>query len=688
MPLSAKGLVLAAALFASPLLAQPGAGDLPLTSITLYRSGVGSFLRQGQVEGDQTIRLRFRTDQVNDILKSMMVVDTGGGQVQSATYGSKEPLSRRLSAFAIDLSNNPDRGQILEQLRGAPVTVETTEGKSQGKVLGVEQRVVVSDDQQQTIRSLMLLTSGGIQSFDLATLRSFAIDDPELADELSRALMAVAEHRADTTKTVELRFAGQGQRGVVISYVHETPVWKTSYRLMLPEDGQTDGLVQGWAIVENTTDEDWSEVRLSLVAGQPISFVMDLYEPLFIPRPEVAVPTGVAARPRLYGGSLERFTQMEDANKARGRMDAPAAPAAQRAGGRLMEMESDAMRDNMLAAEGIASFGSVLAQQPGAAAGGQTGEIFQYTLHLPVSIERQQSAMLPIINSPLRAERVSIFAQRDGTPHPMRGVRISNTTDLQLMPGPIAVYDGTAYAGDAQIGHVAAGDDRLVAYAVDLEVDAAVTSQQAATVQKVRIVNGLLEQTIQQTIETTYTFDNDDSTRGRSLIVEHQRLNGWDYTGTRPTERANGLDRFALDLEPSGAGSLVVRQQRTDQQSLGLLDISETQLSMWVRGGTASAQVLEAFRRASQLQQAVNEARQQIAQIQAQRQAIFEDQERIRRNMGSIDRNSEIAARYMRTLNEQETRLTELNAQTQSTQTLLEQRERELRAFVANLTVE
>ncbi len=685
-------LLIAAALFSMPLppvlaMQAQAEQDVPISAITLYRSGVGSFLRQGDVNGNATIDLRFRTDQINDILKSMMVVDAGGGQVESVTYGSREPLSRRLASFALDLSDNPDRAALLAQLRGARVTVTTSDGKTTGTVLGVEQRVVRGEDVSETIQSLMLVTDAGVRSFDLADVRSFEIADPELAAELNKALLAVAEHRADTTKVVEVSFSGQGRRPVVVSYVHETPVWKTSYRLALPEGSEGQGRVQGWAIVENTTDEDWTDVRLSLVAGQPVSFVMDLYEPLFSPRPEVPVPTGVVARPRTFDGSMDkaREAQLEELGRAaRGageeslrqrRFQAPAAapePAMDMAAG--LEMAESA----------IANFAGGGAM----ASTSEAGEVFQYTLDLPVSVERQQSAMLPIINAQLDAERVSIFSRGSGSNHPMRGVKITNDTELQLMPGPIAVYDGSAYAGDAQIGHIAAGDDRLLAYAVDLEVDASVDSSNRQTIQRIRIVSGLLEQTIEQVQQTTYTFDNDDADDGRRVIVEHPQMNGWEYVGAQPAEStAGGIDRFVLEVPAAGAQALNIEQRRTTAQRLQLTQINEANMAQWVRGGQASNAVREAFREAASKQGAINEARQRLQTLERERGEIFDDQNRLRQNLQAVNRSSDLANRYLQRLAEQESRLEAIGEETGSTQRLIERLEAELRAYLQGLNV-
>ena len=250
---------------------------LPVRKIMLYRSGVGYFERSGEVMGDSEVQLRFNTDQINDILKSMVLLDLNGGRIDSVSYGSKEPLAKRLASFGINIADNPGAGELLQRLRGTPVKISMPDGEFSGTIMNVEQRPTVyqnggANGGGATVHNLPwinLVTKDGVKSFNLANSTGFQILDAALAEELNKALGALAEYRADRTKTVDLRFAGTGNRRVVVGYVHEMPVWKTSYRVVLPDvdaSGATKGQlnVQGWAIVENTTDQDWNGVQLSL----------------------------------------------------------------------------------------------------------------------------------------------------------------------------------------------------------------------------------------------------------------------------------------------------------------------------------------------------------------------------------------------------------------------------------------
>ena len=260
-------------------------------------------------------------------------------------------------------------------------------------------------------------------------------------------------------KTVDLTFDGAGARRVYVAYVHEMPVWKTSYRLILPEEVGQDGrpaaggkpTLQGWAIVENTTDEDWNGVRLSLVAGQPVGFQMDLYEPLYLSRPVVPVPVIANVAPTVYERGTGGASPVAQPTPEAMLRVAPSAPGqgrsevSDRAAGFASSLGADDMTAYAAAAQARA---------------GEIGEVFQYTIDTPVSLDRQRSAMIPI-TSPLDGRRVSIYnratarnhrcaAWNSGTPHPCSPA------------GLIAVHDGSAYAGDAQIGHIVPGDRRLL----------------------------------------------------------------------------------------------------------------------------------------------------------------------------------------------------------------------------------
>lgn len=675
------------------------ADELPIRRITMYRSGVASFERRGVVEGDVTTQLRFETRAVNDVLKSMLVLDLSGKGEASISYGSKEPLARRLASFGVDISDEPSLAALLARLRGSGVKVSLPDGVISGTILGGETRVITLENGRATIQTpfLSVVTPTGIRQVNLHQAQAVELADPKLAQELARALAAVDEQRAERIKAVDVRLSGEGRREIVAAYVLEAPVWKTSYRLVLPEGNKGQATVQGWAIVENTSDEDWKDVRLGLVSGRPVSFTMDLYEPLFTTRPEVPVPLTAAASPRAYAAGTsdelrDAAEPMPSPARARTDMKSLGRGTAGTGGGRPGAPNAPAEASKGMYAFGEApamELGAVLQSGGAVAAGVESGEVFQYELEHPVSIERQRSAMLPILSAPIEGRRLSIFNASDGMEHPMRGVEIVNTTDLQLIPGPISVYDAGAYAGDAQIGHVGAGDKRLLAYAVDLDVTCRTDWKGESNVRKVRIVKGILELSQQQVGRVEYALTNKDQKRSRLVMIEHPRdAREKLREPSKPAEETPSHYRFEVELAAGKAQKLSVVTERTDWRRLQLTEIDLPTLMSYRTTGEVSDAVVNAFKEASRRQGVISDLQRAIHTLNTERQAIDTDQNRIRQNMGSIDRTSQLYARYVEKLTEQETRLEAINREGTKLNQDLAKAQAELAAYIADLSVE
>lgn len=702
------------AIFAQAPAAEKNAGDnLPITRITLYRSGVASMQRRGMVDGDAKVQLRFTTDQVNDILKSMVVLDLskGQGQIDGISYGSREPLAKRLSSFGIDLSDQPSMAALLIRLRGASVRASIDTDTITGTILGGEMRQEVVGDAQQpvSVPYINLVTDSGIRSINLNKVRNIEILDKDLAAELAKALQALAEHRADRTKTVDVNLSGEGAREVIIAYVQEAPVWKASYRLVLPDAPKPvanapkeakvtpeTATMQGWAIVENTTDEDWQNVRLSLVSGRPVSFTMDLYEPLFMPRPSVPVPTIPGVLSRAYEGGEGAAKAMADAGPTGGSRGgryesrAAARPAPASVAGapqNSLEISAAVARDDFAAGfsgDDMASYGAA------AQARAQSiGEVFQYELERPVTIGRQRSAMLPILSSPVESRRVSIFSVNDGSTNPMRGVEITNTSDNQLMPGPISVYDAGSYAGDAQIGHVPAGDTRLLAYAVDLDVTATTKDEAREQFRTLKFVNGVCYMTFEYELTSNYAFVNKDKARARTIIVETPKYDGYELIEpAKPTDVTPSAQRFEITAESGGKAELKIVRRMTSQRTIAVTNLDTDALLAYSRSGKVSKAVMDAFAQVQQRRDVIVRLERDIAGLEQRVGDIDRDQNRIRSNMSSLDRQSELYRRYMGQLTVQEEQLDTIRVDLDTKRAAMRAAREDLDQFISHLSVE
>ena len=340
--------------------------------------------------------------------------------------------------------------------------------------------------------------------------------------------------------------------------------------------------------------------------------------------------------------------------------------------------------DTFISADDMANY----AAQAQASAG-EVGEVFQYTLDEPVTIERRRSAMLPILSAPIQARRVSIFNRNDNAQHPMRGVELTNTSGLQLMPGPISVYDDATYAGDAQIGHVSGGDERLLAYSVDLSVHAQSEQSNEYNVTRLRIHRGVIEQTSKSVETTTYTFESSDAKRDRVVIVEHARRGGWELTpNDHLTEKTEGAYRFEVEIEPEGEAQLQVTQETVQRQGLAIVGYDMGTLLRYQRDGKVSQGVVDAVRQAGRLQDEIRESERRLSALEKEREVIGNDQRRIRENMGRIDRTSELYGRYMSKLNDQETRLEQIEGELDDARSERERRREALNQYISGLSVE
>ncbi|MEM6326469.1 MAG: carboxypeptidase-like regulatory domain-containing protein [Bacteroidota bacterium] len=290
----------------TPLVSAQPSADVPVERVILFTSGVGYFEHEGTLQGDADLTLRFEPSALDDVIKSLVVEDTRG-RVSEVVYPSQAPLERRLQAFAVDFSSVGGIASLFTQMRGAVLEIETVRGTFRGPLTSVDGPTGAETDPGTR---LTLLTPTGLRTLALTDARRVEIVDPDLRAEVEGALAALAEGTSGERKPVTVRFRGNTSRSVRLGYVVEAPVWKTTYRLVLPDAGETEGYLQGWAVVENPTESDWKKVRLELVSGRPISFEMDLYSPRYLQRPVVQLPDeGAGVVPRTYaagtsGGSV------------------------------------------------------------------------------------------------------------------------------------------------------------------------------------------------------------------------------------------------------------------------------------------------------------------------------------------------------------------------------------------------
>jgi len=662
---------------ATPAIApKEGTASLALKRVVLFSSGVGYFEHAGQVQGNAKVEMQFKVEGINDLLKSMVVEDLGGGQISTVGYGSKDPIEKTLKSFAIDLTGNPTLGKLLTQVRGERVEIDAP-NKITGIIVGVEtRRQEIEKGRIIESEVLNLLTDDGLRAVVLESVSRIKLVDEKLNGELQKALAVLATAHAVDKKTVTLNFLGQGTRKARVGYIQETPIWKTSYRLVLEEDKKP--FLQGWAIVENTTEDDWKDVGMTLVSGRPISFVMDLYQPLYIPRPVVRLELYASLQPQTYGQDLaardQEFRKLAEAARpaapppgmaagygggmgmgGMGGMPAAAPARARRAAGRTGAPGPS--EGEALAEEGV----DIRQGVQSVAAAGKVGELFQYSIAMPVSLPRRQSAMLPIVNGEVKGEKVSIYNPGVHAKYPLNGLKLTNSTELHLMQGPITVFDGGAYAGDAKIEDLAPGSQRLLSYALDLETEVAPESKgRPEQLTSVRLVKGTMFIETKHARAQEYTVKN-SGRKAKKVLIEYPLDPTWKLvTPKEPAEKTRDLYRFAVDAKPGEPAKLLVEEERIDRQQVAITNLDEGAIQVYLSAKVVSEKVKAALAEVIKQKAAIQKVVRDRTLLEQQVNTIGQDQTRIRQNMDKLDRTSDLYKRYVKTLTNQEDKLESL----------------------------
>src|SRR5712671_2438838 len=288
--------------------ANPTAAKLPVRRVVLYKNGVGYFEHLGRVRGSQDVHVDFTSAQLNDVLKSLTVLDLSGGRITGVDYNSEAPLARRLATLRLALGERPTVAEFLGALRGARVEIRSGAGAAvAGKLLSVERKTRTGAGPGWTVETdeISLITgSGEVRSVDLNSSTSVRIAEKDLQVEVGRYLGLIASSRDQDVRRMTISTTGTGERNLYVSYISEVPIWKTTYRIVLPSKAEKKPLLQGWAIVDNTVGEDWDGVELSLVAGAPHSFIQQLSEPFYGRRPVVPLPESVQLSPQTHAAAL------------------------------------------------------------------------------------------------------------------------------------------------------------------------------------------------------------------------------------------------------------------------------------------------------------------------------------------------------------------------------------------------
>jgi hypothetical protein len=737
---------------------------LPVRRVVLYKNGVGYFEHLGRVRGSQDVHVDFTSAQLNDVLKSLTILDLSGGRITGVDYNSEAPLVRRLATLRLALGEKPTTAEFLGALRGARLEVRDGNGPTvSGKLLSVERKSRTGTNWTVETDEISLITDGGeVHSVDLNPSSSVRLIERDLQLEVSRYLGLIASSRDQDVRRMTISTAGDGERNLYVSYISEVPVWKTTYRIVLPSQADKKPLLQGWAIVDNTVGEDWDGVELSLVAGAPHSFIQQLSEPFYGRRPVVPLPESVELSPQTHAATLMRgngrlsgvvtdssgaivsaaLVRLFDANnnviaesntdgngqysfsglptdnyrvevahsgfkkdefsglhvspgenqlnlqlqvgsqRATVEVTATVSPSTTTASEVAITVGkrsgvanrphvgiasgsgagSFAMPPPALPVPSAASLETAREMSEAAASGQELGDLFAYKLKDRVTLKKNQSALVPIAQTEIEVEKVSLWSGTTGAGRPLRGLWLKNSSPLTLDGGSFSVLENEVFAGEGLTDPIKPGERRLISYATDLGllVEAS-TNGQPQHVTRAKISKGILTQISELHERTLYVARSQDETK-RVLVIEHAARPDWNLgKGTAgPEEKAPGVYRFRMEVPPKATASLPIEEVRTLSTAYELSGLSDEQLALFAKQGTITPEMAEALGKISAQRAVVAKLEEDMENRQKDIDRIVEDQGRLRENMKALRGSAQEKAlleRYTNQLGEQETQL-------------------------------
>jgi hypothetical protein len=614
------------------------AAELPVRQVVLYKHGVGYFERAGTLAAGEAARLDFKASEMDDVLKSL-TIESSGGKIAGLRYDSSEPLAHKLAGFPFQIGAGQPLSAVVDQLKGARLELKFANETVAGAIVAA--RLTPAEEKHPEREPITLLMDGGeLRNFDLGAALGIRFTDARLQLQLKDYLAALTEARSREKRSVYIDSSDAGARQIRASYMIPTPVWKSSYRLIFGETGQPT--LEGWAIVDNTTGEDWNQVELSLVSGRPISFVSRLYEPRYITRPTAELAEDRAAAPVVHEGALED-------QQMRSIAGLPAAAG------------SGAFRNSVNAAPVPIPFAKEALEssieRPAATA--ELGELFEYRIAAPVTVRRNESVMLPFLQQKIEARKLLIYSDQSSA-HPMNSAEIVNATGKTLDGGPLTVYEAGAYAGEALMETVKSGDKRLISYGVDLGTRiSTLFGSQRDLEREIHVRRGILTTRLAAVETRTYTIRNVDQ-KAKTLIIEHPARPEYKLLDRQPMEKTANAYRFEVKLAPGATEKFPVTEERTYDQSVSLTDLTPDVLFTYAGNKKLSDAARRQLEQIASRKQQIAAASREMERLDHQIGQIVSDQERLRQNIGSLNQVSgqqQQVQTYARQLANQEAQL-------------------------------
>ena len=613
--------------------------NIPLKKVTLYSSGVAHYLHEGTVTGSGKLNLFFSPTQINDVLKSLIFMDPAAKEL-SIDYESEDTLRKALESLKVTVSSFASIYDILKAQKGAEIEI-LTPNKITGKILSVDSRA--TDLGESFFISVVSKEGVRIISFD--DIETFKFTDEKLNEDLNTALDLILNASSKTRKQIAINVQGTGSRTVRLSYVMEAPVWKPSYRIDMAANSAA---FQAWAIVDNSTDLDWKDIKLTLTTGRPVGFRQNLYQPYYTYRPEVPLAIAQTAEAETFD-SVAEFSKTKNASERE-----EYAAAAIRKG--APESPYDEEYSVAEYEEATAYFKNKIEQD------GAAGEMFAFTPVKPVTLNRQKSTMIPLALVSLPAEKFSVFSEipSSSAVNSKFCIEFENKSGLKLPPGPISVFDNGKYAGDALLEFVPENEKRIIAFGDDLEVAAYKSKKTEKNIETVVITDGVLTVTNKFILHSVYTVKNTDKQK-RTVVIEHPIDAQFNLLSEENLmEKTANKYRFKIHVDGQSNADLTVTEEKLYNYTKTIFNMPDSEYVSISVNSEMPENVQKIFEGIIKEKEKINSAKMELSDLQNEFDKLSAEQDRVRKNIAAVGSESQQGKEFLNKLLKLENNLDEL----------------------------
>ena len=679
------------------------AETLPIKRVVLSTSGMGHFEHEGKISGDKHLELPVRLQQVDDLLKSLVVFDQKG-QVSSVTLPGQQPLGQVFRDLPFQQSALKSPVKLLNAYQGTGIKISGTVN-AEGKLIQVvpEKSGFMGFSKDENKKPMIkrhrisLMTKNGIKHAVFEELDSVQFTDPKVKSEIDKALLAVRENSTQDIRTLDIFLKGKDNRYVSLAYVVDAPLWKATYRYVMPKAGQKEGFLQGWAVLENMTSQDWDNVDLTLVSGNPVTYRQSLYQSYHVSRPALPVEVLGRVMPRVDTGSLATADIIEaDFELAEEKVMRDQSYRGRKA--KKSPQKSMAFSDGLALAPAMAmeqAYGGAGSMAHMANAAQSSDATTQVLFSFPdkVSLTSGQSMMVPFVSQKTKLERLSLYQPDTHAKYPLAAVKFKNNGKSGLPPGILTLYEennsgkGTSFVGDAQMPVLGKGEERLISYALDSKTTINREMKSPQTEGMITASQGVMRTSIKYRSETSYTIKAPAS-EDRIVMLEHRKMHDYKLISPSPKE-AEVTDTHYRIKVPVKAGETKVTKvilERDGWQSIRISNISLYDLKAYATSrGKLNKQTRRAFEKMARMRQGIDNIESQLRDLNNKKQLIYNDQNRIRQNIKALSGKSDLKNRYLKQLDGQEDKLEDIEEGWQELNNEKNKRQREFNEFIANL---